>query len=242
MWASHGDFLPLVSLAWNSLVKDRSCPLIIFAQKLKSVKNVLKPWNKNTFGNISQSVEDCRSQLSAIQSQLQVDPQNTPLGLEERAISSRLGDLLKQEESFFKQKSRIKWLTLGDSNTTYFHKSVRARQSLNSIYSIRNPDGSLLFDPDAIKSAFVFHFSRQFNPSTLNPIFPIPDDITFTKVPPDLRRVPSTIPSDEEIFGVINFHKSDKAPGPDGFSFGFFLLTWDIVKDDLFICCSLFLL
>ena len=42
------------------------------------------------------------------------------------------------EEAHLKRKSRIKWRKLGDSNTGFCHKVVRARQSKNRLLSVYN--------------------------------------------------------------------------------------------------------
>ena len=46
-----------------------------------------------------------------------------------------------QEEAFFKQKSRIRWLQEGDRNTKYFHHFVKKRQMHNRILSVTCDDG-----------------------------------------------------------------------------------------------------
>ena len=39
--------------------------------------------------------------------------------------------------------------------------------------------------------------------------------------------------SEEEINNVVWDMESDKAPGPDGFSFHFYKVCWTIIKTDL---------
>jgi len=42
------------------------------------------------------------------------------------------------EEAVLKQKSRNKWLQLGDQNTSYFHKIVKVRNSKNNLSHLLN--------------------------------------------------------------------------------------------------------
>ena len=56
----------------------------------------------------------------------------------EKALSQELYNLVRAEESYYKQKSRIQWIREGDSNTNFFHKSVAARQSRNTISCLIN--------------------------------------------------------------------------------------------------------
>ena len=65
---------------------------------------------------------------------------------------------LERKRGFLKQKSRIKWLKLGDQNTNFFHKAVKARNSKNSIKSITLDNGCRIEDPASIGQEFVNHF------------------------------------------------------------------------------------
>ncbi|XP_043725957.1 uncharacterized protein LOC122672561 [Telopea speciosissima] len=142
MWSSHPTFLATVKDAWDKPVQAFSSPLIAFARKLRNVKEALKDWNTNTFGNISQQVQDCKDKLSTIQLQIQSDILNCQLAANEKVASQDLSVLLSQEESFLRQKARIKWLELGDSNSAYFHRSLKSRTNVNSILQLAGPDGS----------------------------------------------------------------------------------------------------
>ena len=45
----------------------------------------------------------------------------------------KFNDLLLAEESFFKQKVRVDWITEGDQNTKFFQKTVTVHQHCNII-------------------------------------------------------------------------------------------------------------
>lgn len=48
------------------------------------------------------------------------------------------------EESVIKQKSRIQWLKLGDSNTAYYHACMKNKQARNSINKLVTRIGQIL--------------------------------------------------------------------------------------------------
>jgi hypothetical protein len=50
MWISHPDCINVVKQCWNNQISG--CPMFILSQKLKMLKEALKTWNKNTFGNV----------------------------------------------------------------------------------------------------------------------------------------------------------------------------------------------
>ncbi|CAN1346105.1 Galactose-binding lectin [Linum perenne] len=64
------------------------------------------------------------------------------------------------EESFFRQKSRVIWISEGDKNTSYFHKSMKARQARNFISSIKGTDGILCTTVDQIAAEAVMSLCR----------------------------------------------------------------------------------
>lgn len=52
------------------------------------------------------------------------------------------------------------WLKEGDQNTNFFHNSVKARRSLNKIYSITSQGGKILEDPEEINKEAIEYFSN----------------------------------------------------------------------------------
>lgn len=69
----------------------------------------------------------------------------SPISIEEeqRAYKTwqHLADL---EEGFFKQKSKLQWLNVGDRDNFYFHKTAQVRRMRNSIREIEGPTGETL--------------------------------------------------------------------------------------------------
>lgn len=56
--------------------------------------------------------------------------------------ATALSSLSIQKECYWRQHSRIGWLTYSDSNTSFFHKSASARNKVNSISALQLKDGS----------------------------------------------------------------------------------------------------
>ena len=61
------------------------------------------------------------------------NPSDPALMGNERKCLKIYHDLAYAEEGFLKQKSRVQWLKLGDQNTSFFHKAVKARNARNAI-------------------------------------------------------------------------------------------------------------
>ena len=83
---------------------------------------------------------------------------NPTLCMRERDVVRNYASTVRAEESFFKQKARIQWLSLGDQNTSYFHKSVNGRQNRNKLLSVTREDGEVVEGHEAVKSEVIAYF------------------------------------------------------------------------------------
>ncbi|GJS34385.1 zinc knuckle CX2CX4HX4C containing protein [Tanacetum coccineum] len=90
-------------------------------------------------------------------SNLEADPFNPTIREDEAAYLQAFNDALLTEECFLKQKVKIEWLRMGDSNTAYFYKVVKSRASRNRIDSITTPSGTWI-DGDQVLMTFIDHY------------------------------------------------------------------------------------
>nr|GFB44137.1 hypothetical protein [Tanacetum cinerariifolium] len=76
---------------------------------------------------------------------------------EEAAYLIAYNQAALDEERFLKQKAKIEWLAVGDSNTSYFHKSVKSRVQRNRIDVVRDMKNNE-YEGAAVAMAFVKHY------------------------------------------------------------------------------------
>jgi hypothetical protein len=69
-----------------------------FQQRLKNFKHSLKLWNKNTFGNIFQRMQEIETRLEALQQTFISGTRTTDLMKEEEELQAELEERKKQEE------------------------------------------------------------------------------------------------------------------------------------------------
>ncbi|GJR11185.1 ribonuclease H-like domain-containing protein [Tanacetum coccineum] len=131
-------------------------------QVVKKLKLLKKPFRKLLFmhGNLHENVKRLRFELDQVQTSLDSDPFNSKIRLEEAAYLHAFNDALLMEERFLKQKFKIEWLKLGDSNTTYFHKAVKSRISRNRVEAVLDSNGALLTN-DQVTVGFVKHYGQR---------------------------------------------------------------------------------
>ena len=127
-------------------------------RKLRCVTNRLKAFNFHVIANIRHKVGEAREALHRAQAALLGNPNDTGLVGNEKVCLKNFHDLALAEEGFLKQKSRIKWLKLGDYNSNFFYNVFQARNSRNSIKSITLEKGCRSEDPNTIKQEVVKHF------------------------------------------------------------------------------------
>ncbi|PWA72744.1 RNA-directed DNA polymerase, eukaryota, Reverse transcriptase zinc-binding domain protein [Artemisia annua] len=103
--------------------------------KLKALK---KPFRRMLFreGNIHEKVSKLRHELDAVQRALDLDPFNVDLREEGACYLNAFNEAILKEECFLKQKAKVEWLRVGDSNSAYFHKVVKSRKARSRIDSI----------------------------------------------------------------------------------------------------------
>ncbi|XP_050229117.1 uncharacterized protein LOC126678259 [Mercurialis annua] len=217
--------------AWNMEVAG--CAMFRLVQKLKNLKTRLKDLNLNHFSGISLKVKESRKLLEELQNNLQKNPLNEDLLLEERAVSIHYRNCLCAEEKFLKQKSRISWLKLGDSNNKFFHNSVKVRRCRNRITNLIDANGNELKSQEDISSAMVDFYEKLFGKS--NQRMHIDPNI--------IDRGPKLGENDfisfvlevtsEEIKNAMFSINGEKAPWPDGYSSLFFQKNWAIVGGDV---------
>ncbi|GJU35852.1 hypothetical protein Tco_1184206 [Tanacetum coccineum] len=117
------------------------------------------------------------------------------------------------------QKAKIKWAIEGDENSKFFHGTLNKKRNILNIRGIM-VDGIWVDNPKSVKREFLDHFSKRFCK---------PDDMRATltmefpnRLHPDQSRDLEMSVSNEEIKKAVWECGTDKAPGPDGFTFGFF--------------------
>ena len=225
-WADHPSFIDMVKVAWD--IDVYGTPMYRLTQKLRSVKNHLKAFNFHVFSNVQEKVEEARGTLYRAQADLLSKPNDPGLVLNEKICMKNFQELARAEEGFLQQKSRIQWLKLGDHNSNFFHKSVKARNSRNSIKSITLENGCRIEDPASIRQEFVNHFQTVLGSNmqdTTTAEYNL-DGLVWSSDHLDILN--STI-THEEIKRSMFSIDSNKAPGSDGFSSLFFKRTWSIV-------------
>ena len=119
-------------------------------------------------------------------------------------------------------------MALGDKNSGFFHATTRIRRGINKFSVIENDAGEAVYEESEILEVIIEYFSNLFTSSNALSIDVVEEAIS-SRIPEDTNNKLITIPTAKEVCdAVFNIHP-DKAPGPDGFSAGFFRTNWSTV-------------
>ncbi|XP_059315374.1 uncharacterized protein LOC132065978 [Lycium ferocissimum] len=126
-------------------------------QKLKGIQQDTKQMNK-AMSSLDGKLANLQGLVARNQEELENDLFNPQLIREERELISQLEYWSHIHERVLRQRSKVTWIAHGDSNTKYFHASLKARQAKNRISSICNEQGLLLTDPQLVQQEFTQFF------------------------------------------------------------------------------------
>jgi hypothetical protein len=161
LWKEKSGFEETVRLAWSTSVTGS--PNFVWEQKLKITKKALKEWSKLPVSNPNTQRKELVQQLGKLQNEMEtIYIAKTDLE-KEQATQCKTYRSFRNEEEYWRLKSRSLWLEAGDRNTSYFHRQFKAHLSRNHISEITTNDRKLCKGIDQIKAVVVSHFHHLYS-------------------------------------------------------------------------------
>lgn len=142
---------------------------------------------------------------------------------------SQISELLAREEIMEKQRSCLDWLKDGDRNTSLFQAKAKERARSNRIRALRLADGSLVSQQADLEQCAVEFYQDLFS---AQPALEPEEILKFvlTKVTAEMSEGLVRPYTAEEVKNVLFMMGPNKAPGPAGFTAGFYQSHWDLVR------------
>ncbi|GJV66860.1 putative RNA-directed DNA polymerase, eukaryota, reverse transcriptase zinc-binding domain protein, partial [Tanacetum coccineum] len=145
-------------------------------------------------------------------------------------LIQEVDDLDRSKSMDLAQKARVTWETEGDENTKVFHGMINQRRRKQSIQGILI-NGVWISDPHHVKTAFLKFYHDKFKAQTAHVNFG--NHLAFKSISPSERISLEGHVSVDEIREAVWDCGSEKAPGPDDFSFLFLKKFWELLKHDV---------
>ncbi|KAF9624332.1 hypothetical protein IFM89_009615 [Coptis chinensis] len=126
-WALPGEFKCILEEVWKTHIYNN--PMYVLVEKLKILKQKVKPWDRANFSHLHERVEAAKQELHDAQILLQSSLGNTVLGDRERFCMDRYNTLARAEAMDMAQKSKGMWTKDGDKCTKYFFSCIKEKVS-----------------------------------------------------------------------------------------------------------------
>jgi hypothetical protein len=230
MWLLHPTCKDEIINIWNTSIAG--CPMFVLCKKLKLLKDRLKVWNKETFGNVHDQLKKAEDKVNIIQETINACGHNDDLMDQEKQAQIELDIALQMENAFWQEKAKVNWSLEGDRNTSYFHRIAKIKSTTKRISALKNGD-TLLSDKDDISEHIVQHFTSIFNTSSSMQDNGLIAECIPKLINEDINNLLTLLPSHAEINHAVFALNSNGAPGPDGFGAIFFQTFWEIVQTDV---------
>ncbi|XP_056843438.1 uncharacterized protein LOC130495882 [Raphanus sativus] len=149
------------------------------------------------------------------------------------ATTLKLEKAYIEEEAYWKQRSRILWLQCGDRNSGFFHAITRGRRQINNFSILEDDEGKVFDTEEGIVATISNYFRHNFTSSGAECLDTVNEALNPCITQEDNDRL-IAIPDRTEVYDAVFAIHADKAPGPDGFSAGFYHSFWNTVGEDVY--------
>ncbi|XP_019234835.1 PREDICTED: uncharacterized protein LOC109215257 [Nicotiana attenuata] len=112
--------------------------------KLKHMKQAMKGLNVKEYSGVANKIKGIRNDLQILQQQMRTPNQDPHKFEVEKELRLQLEKWDVIKESIYKQKSRVEWRKLGDSNSAYFFASIKNRRAQDQIKALTNAVGDIV--------------------------------------------------------------------------------------------------
>ncbi|KAF7146318.1 hypothetical protein RHSIM_Rhsim04G0150700 [Rhododendron simsii] len=158
-WVTEEDCKEVVSEVWCQ--SNDGSKMYTVCKKLRGCKEKLKQWSFKKFGNLRLKIVVTKDQLAEVQKQIESGFNEDYVALE-KILVRKLEDLWQKDSMYWHQRSRIKWLRMGDKNSRFFHLSTIQRRQRNQVMRLKDSSGVWRTDQKEIAEIIKGHFQELY--------------------------------------------------------------------------------
>ena len=145
----------------------------------------------------------------------------------------QLGKLLRDEESKWAQRAKVKHIQEGGNNTRYFHIVANGWRRKKRIFQLEQDEGTIVGEAN-LKVFISEYYKKLFGAPDPN-YFMMDEDVTndMPQISSDENAILTSEFTEKEVYEAISQMEHNKSPGPDGFPAEFYQKFWPMLKNDL---------
>jgi len=198
--------------------------------KLKRLKFDLKEWNMSVFGNLEDNKRKIMKEIDNLDVKDGLCDLMEDEKLRRMELVSQQRLVEKKLESLYRQKGRSNWFKYGDSNSKFYHSTIRWRRIKNEVKGVEL-NGQWCEEPDAVRREVKRVFEDRFKAT--------PDlgvrlgAVDFKSLPEEVSLRMVEVFSEEEDREAVWHCEGSKSPGPNDFNFNFIKANWETLKEDI---------
>lgn len=183
------------------------------------MKEKIKEWVRSNFGDVRAAKESILEEMQSID----LKEELCLLLMEEvdrrSALKVQFATKVREEEIKWKQRSRVRWLKVGDKNSKFFHGMLSARQRINKIDFLLERENKIE-DRESITTHVIDFFRSLYTKEDWDR--PVLDYLQFETISEDNVSWLQREFDEQDIKEAVFSSSGEKSVGPDGFPMAFF--------------------
>ncbi|KAM1548604.1 hypothetical protein ACFX1Z_009769 [Malus domestica] len=223
-WSKMKECWDLVAGEW--WIRPEGSHAFWFCEKMKKLRRTLNEWYRGRGRNSKKSIDHLKKEIRATYKS------GVFVTNEVKLMERELRTAHKNEETYWRTKSRTQWLKEGDKNTKFFHAQTMKIRRSNQIRGLMDANGVWQENEPVISSIVTFYFSDLFR-SGRPAHFDVLNNGLESRVTLEDNLALTAPVTEEEIIVAAFQIPPTRAPGPDGFSGCFYQDHWDTVGKDV---------
>nr|GEW26082.1 RNA-directed DNA polymerase, eukaryota, reverse transcriptase zinc-binding domain protein [Tanacetum cinerariifolium] len=230
-WFEMDGFCKIMEDTWRESPCEGSNAMRRMMGKLKFLKDKIREWNKTNMLSVKNIKAQYKIDLEAVDSIID-NGNGTAEDVKKKVeIVNKLQGIDKLNSLEVAQKAKVKWAVEGHENSSFFHGMLNKKRNLLNIRGVL-ADGFWIDNPNKVKREFLDHFSNRFcKPGHRRAILQMSFPKSLSSY--QQRELESEVTNDE-IKRAVWDCGTDKASGPDGFTFGFYQRFWYLIESDVY--------
>ena len=144
-------------------------------------------------------------------------------------MKGQLKKAYEEEEAYWNQKSRLRWLKERDKNTQFFHATVKGRRKRNRLQKLRKESGEWTTNDEELGGEIAKYYVDLFKSTANGQLEEILTGIPIT-ITEHMNKDLTKKVDENEIKNAFFSMNPNKTPGNDGMSSFIFKLYGALLK------------